>query len=273
MSTIAAKKPPVTGRDLSGSSASSPPSRATPRSSTPNGTLVDRPSAANHARTRSFRTGTPVSARAAAGTRKDGSLPATSGVSVEEEEAVRAEKVAAIDDLKERLAKAETASEEYRKQAEVLQSRFDEVTKENVKNEEKCHELEEQTEALQNEKREATRKIRELEGIYEAEHSAMVKDKEEMSNREEELQMIIARLKDSLNQQKMSNNDDEPRSSRPGMLVPFARQGRHGPRVGITPRTNYHKFLQQVRPHLALRVAALPRPQLSPVATRGINPS
>lgn len=154
-----------------------------------------------------------MSARAAAGARKESPLPSTNGSSLEEEEAARAEKVAALDDLKDRLAKAETASEDYRKQAEVLQARFDEVTKEQVKYEEKCHELEEQTEALQNEKREATRKIREMEAIYEAERSAMVKEKEEMANREEELQMVIARLKDSLNQQKMSS-EDEPRSSR-----------------------------------------------------------
>lgn len=118
-----------------------------------------------------------------------------------------------LDDLKERLAKAETASEDYRKQAEVLQARLDEATQEQVKYEEKCHETEEQIETLQNEKREATRKIRELETIYETEHSAMVKDKEEMANREEELQMVIARLKDSLNQQKMSG-EDETRSAR-----------------------------------------------------------
>lgn len=134
---------------------------------------------------------------------------------MEAEEAARAETIAALDDLRERLQKAEIASEEYRKQAEVLQSRFDEVTKEQVKYEEKCHEHEEQIEALQNEHRESTRKIREMEAIYEAERSAIVKEKEEMSNREEELQMVIARLKDSLNQ-KMSreDNDDEPRSSR-----------------------------------------------------------
>lgn len=118
-----------------------------------------------------------------------------------------------LDDLKERLAKAETASEEYRKQAEVLQSRLDEATQEQVKYEEKCHEHEEQIEGLQNEKREATRKIREWETIYETEHSAMVKEKDDMANREEELQMVIARLKDSLNQQKMTG-DEEPRSSR-----------------------------------------------------------
>lgn len=113
------------------------------------------------------------------------------------------------------MGKAETASEEYRKQAEVLQSKFDDATKEQVKYEEKCHEHEEQIESLQNDHREVTRKIREMEAIYEAERSAMVKEKEDHSSREEELQMVIARLKDSLNQ-KMSkeDNDDEPRSTR-----------------------------------------------------------
>lgn len=143
-------------------------------------------------------------------------LPPTTDSLLEEEESARAEKLAMLDDLKERLARAETSSEEYRKQAEVLQARFDEVTKDQVKYEEKCHELEEQSEALNNEKREATRKIREMEAIYEAERSAMVKEKEDMANREEDLQMVIARLKDSLNQQKMTT-DDEPRLSRSGM--------------------------------------------------------
>ncbi|KUI72910.1 hypothetical protein VM1G_08515 [Cytospora mali] len=221
MSTVAAKKTPVVGREPSSSvTSSSTTSRVTPRSSTPTSTTAAGGSAPNHARSRSFRSGTPVSARAAAGQRRESPLSSTNGsgsnvAAVEAEEAARAETIAALDDLRERLAKAETASEEYRKQAEVLQSRFDEATKEQVKYEEKCHEHEEQIEALQNEQRESTRKIREMEAIYEAERSAMVKEKEDMSNREEELQMVIARLKDSLNQ-KMSkeDNDDEPRSSR-----------------------------------------------------------
>lgn len=227
MSTIAAKKPPVTGRDPSSttSTSSSSTSRATPRSSTPNGSApADRPSGGSHARTRSFRTGAPVSARQAAGERRKSLLPPgangsnTNVSSLEEEEVVRAENIAALDDLRERLSKAELSSEEYRKQAEVLQSRFDDVTKDQVKYEEKCHELEEQAEALQNDKREATRKIREMEAIYEAERSSIVKEKEEMANKEEELQMVIARLKDSLNQQKMVIDDDS-RSSRSGTCL------------------------------------------------------
>lgn len=227
MSTIAAKKPPVTGRDLNSTpSTSSSTSRATPRSSTPTGgSPADRPALGSHARTRSFRTGTPVSARQAAGERRKSLLPpgangsTPNGASVEEKETARAENIAALDDLKERLSRAEVSSEEYRKQAEVLQARFDEVTKDQVKYEEKCHELEEQTEALQNEKRDATRKIREMEAIYEAERASIVKEKEEMANKEEEMQMVIARLKDSLNQQKMVTDDDS-RSSRSGKPSP-----------------------------------------------------
>ncbi|CAN8105880.1 unnamed protein product [Discula destructiva] len=230
MSTIAAKKPPVPGvpgreTPSSTSSSASSTSRATPRSSTPNGSsLAERPVPGSHARTRSFRAGPPITARQAAGERRKSLLPPGANgfnvneSSVEEEEAARAENIAALDDLKGRLSRAELSSEEYRKQAEVLQARFDDVTKEQVKYEEKCHELEEQTEALHNEKREATRKIREMEAIYEAERSSIVKEKEEMANKEEELQMVIARLKDSLNQQKMVT-DDDARSSRSGNLA------------------------------------------------------
>lgn len=270
MSTIAAKKTSVTGRDPSSTSSPSATSRATPRSATPNGGAADRPgaAAANHARTRSFRTGTPVSARAAAGSRKESPLPTTNGSSVEEEEAARAEKVAALDDLRERLAKAETASEEYRKQAEVLQARFDDVTKEQVKYEEKCHELEEQTEALSNEKRETTRKIREMEAIYEAERSSIVKEKEEMANREEELQMVIARLKDSLNQQKMVS-EDEPRTSRSGKcLQPCLR----GP-CGLDESQHADQLSQPTQArHPSSRAASHRLPRFS-AATRGISPS
>jgi hypothetical protein len=115
--------------------------------------------------------------------------------------------------LKERLAKAEGASENFQRTADVLQVRLDEALGEQARLEEKCHEYEEQVESLQNERREAARQMREMEAIYEAERSAMSKEKEDMANREEEMQMIIQRLKDSL-AQRSSNGDDELRLSR-----------------------------------------------------------
>ena len=53
--------------------------------------------------------------------------------------------------------------------------------------------------------------MREMEAIYEAERSSMLKEKEEMSNREEEMQGIINRLKDTINQR---NAEDEYRLTR-----------------------------------------------------------
>ncbi len=69
----------------------------------------------------------------------------------------RAETVAALDDLKERLAKAETASEQYRKHNEVLQSRLEDALKEQAKLEERQLEGDEQIEVLRHRQRETER--------------------------------------------------------------------------------------------------------------------
>ncbi|GAB1315194.1 hypothetical protein MFIFM68171_05404 [Madurella fahalii] len=206
------KKPPATGRETP----TGTPQRPTPRASTPSS--ASSPGGSGVTRTRSVRTGTPVSARAAASQRREsllGNSSATSSkgnssVDMEREEAIRAESVAIIDDLTKRLADAESASETYKRQAEVLQSKLDDALKEQAKLEEKVHENEEQIESLTNEKREAARQKREMENIYEAERSAMMKEKEEMANREEEMQTVIQRLKDSLAQR----NLDEDRPTR-----------------------------------------------------------
>ncbi|KAK4237763.1 hypothetical protein C8A03DRAFT_34236 [Achaetomium macrosporum] len=208
----AVKKPPATGRETP----TGTPQRPTPRATTPSST--SSPGNAGVARTGSTRTGTPVSARAAAHQRRQSMLSngtavngkGSSSPDLEREEAIRAETVAIIDDLKERLAQAESASETYKRQAEVLQSKLDDALKEQAKLEEKVHENEEQIESLTNEKREAARQMREMETIYEAERSAMMKEKEEMANREEEMQAVIQRLKDSLAQR----NLDEDRPTR-----------------------------------------------------------
>jgi exonuclease VII large subunit len=200
------KKPPVPpGGAANTSPAKGPtssPSR-TPSSANANGV----------ARTRSVRAGTPVSARAAMQRPGAGasSLSSSSTPSDAEGDA-RAETVALLDDLKERLRKTETISEQFQKQTQVLQSRLDDALQEQGKLEDRLHENEERLESLENEKRDALRQKREMEAIYEAERSSMTKEREEMSNREEEMQTIIQRLKDSLNQR--ANGDEESRISR-----------------------------------------------------------
>lgn len=136
----------------------------------------------------------------------------SSSTTSDAEDDARAETVAVLDDLKERLRKTETISEQFQKQAQVLQSRLDDALHEQGKLEDRLHENEERLETLENDKRDALRQKREMESIYEAERSSMTKEREEMSNREEEMQIIIQRLKDSLNQR--VNGDEETRISR-----------------------------------------------------------
>ncbi|KAK0635934.1 hypothetical protein B0T17DRAFT_484161 [Bombardia bombarda] len=209
------KKPPATGRETP----TGTPSRPGPRATTPSSVAAAAAAATNLSRNRSLRTGTPSSARAAASQRRESllgnsitsaSVNGNNGADVEREEAIRAETVALLDDLNDRLSKAEKASETHKRQTEVLQSKLDESLKEQAKLEEKVHENEEQIEWLTNEKREGARQMREMESIYEAERSAMMKEKDEMANREEEMQAVIQRLKDSLSQR----NHDEDRQTR-----------------------------------------------------------
>ncbi|KAK8920983.1 putative M protein, serotype 2.1 precursor [Metarhizium anisopliae] len=200
MSAASTKKPPsggvgrVSATEAGTTSPGASPSRTTaPRSSTPTG----------HVRTRSVRSGPPVSARAAV--RRDSAD-------------ARAEAASALEDLQQRLEKEEKLSEQYKKQSEVLQSKLDEALRDAVKSEEKLHEYEEQHEVIVNEMKEAKREKREMETIYEAERSAILKEKEELANREEEMQTVIQRLKDSLAQR--NNPDDDGRPSRQGNSSP-----------------------------------------------------
>lgn len=155
------------------------------------------------------------SLRGAASVRRPGAgasnLSQSSATSDADDDA-RAETVGLLDDLKERLHKAETASEQFQKQAQVLQSRLDEALHEQGKLEDRLHESDENLEALENQKRDALRQRREMETIYEAERSSMNKEREDMASREEEMQSIIQRLKDSLTQR--SNTDEDSRLSR-----------------------------------------------------------
>lgn len=214
------KKPPagsVNGRHPASdaSLAQSPTSRGPSRTSTPS-----TPATPNGvARTRSLRGGSPLAARAALQQRSGVSNLSNNSAASDAEDDARAETVALLDDLKERLRKTETVSEHFQKQTQMLQSRLDESTQEHEKLEERVHESEEKLESLENEKRDALRQKREMESIYEAERSSMTKEREEAANREEEMQIIIQRLKDSLNSR--STVDEESRLSRRGMFLMY----------------------------------------------------
>ncbi|KAF2402615.1 hypothetical protein EJ06DRAFT_520556 [Trichodelitschia bisporula] len=215
---VAAQHSPASGRNSpagSGRPASpsttgtTPGGQGTPRKSTagPASASTTTGSPNGVTRSRSVRTtnGTPISARAAV-KRPSQSSNLIQAMTPADEDA-RIEAAALIEDLKTRLQKTESATEEYAKQVQVLQARLDESTMEQGRLEERVHEEEERVQDLENEKRESVRQRRELEAIYETERATMIKEKEATQRRDEELQGIIARLKESLAQ----------RDSRPGL--------------------------------------------------------
>ncbi|KAK2762867.1 hypothetical protein FQN54_001042 [Arachnomyces sp. PD_36] len=158
----------------------------------------------------------PVSARAAA--RKPGrsnlsmsSVPKMLPRDPSEEDA-RAENAALIEDLKEQLQKAETVSEQYQKQLGVLQMRLDEAVSEQGRLEEDAHEKESRIESLNDQVRDHARQIRDLEQGYDTERTAMLKEKDLQTAREEELQSSIQRLKETIAQKDLRINVDNDRN-------------------------------------------------------------
>ncbi|KAF2739490.1 hypothetical protein EJ04DRAFT_508769 [Polyplosphaeria fusca] len=211
MSSTTAKKPPAAGtptRDTTAKTAApSTPNRTPARASTPTSTTN------GVQRTRSVRStnnGTPVSARAAV--RKPGA-PSTLSTSSSQvdgaDEEARDEAAAYLQDLKDRLQKAETAADENRKQVEVLNTKLDDAIHEQAKLEERAHEEEEKVEGLENEKRELTRQQRELESIYEAERAQTIKEKEEWNSKEEDMHETIQRLKETMAMKNGPTTDGE----------------------------------------------------------------
>ncbi|KAL4878965.1 hypothetical protein BJY04DRAFT_220561 [Aspergillus karnatakaensis] len=166
-------------------------------------------------RTPSLRGSAPVSARAAA--RKPGrsnlsmsSVPKIAADPSEEE--ARAQTAALIEDLKEQLQKAETASEQYRKQLGVLQMRLDESITEQAKLEDQGHERDSKIDSLNGEIRDQVRQIRDLEQAHELERNAMLQEKEQQVSREEEMQATIQRLKEAVAQKDMRISADNDKN-------------------------------------------------------------
>ena len=168
-----------------------------------------------HQRTGSI-PGSPLSARAAVKTRP---------MSNDETEL---ENAALLEDLRSRLAKsesaAEAAAEEFAKQIKALQARLDEAQTDYAQIEDQLHSKDEAIEAFEMQIKDLTRSKRDQENIYEAEvgappslhpppppmhwltvalapqRIAAQQEKEELLEREEELNTIIQRLKDTLSQ-------------------------------------------------------------------------
>ena len=118
-----------------------------------------------------------------------------------------AENMALLEERRARVQKAESASEEYQKQLNLLQARLEESQQAHGQLEDQLHEKNLREEELETEKAQAARQKREVESIYESERAAILKEKEEQTVREEEMKGTIQRLKESLAQREAKTSD------------------------------------------------------------------
>lgn len=122
-----------------------------------------------------------------------------------------------MEELKVRVHKAETASEEYQRQLSQLQTRLGDSLKEQERLEERTQHAEERIVGLEEEKRESQRQRIEVESQHEADRASMLLEREEQAQREAESNSIIQRLKEALMQKDTrASLDDESRASRNG---------------------------------------------------------
>ena len=165
-----------------------------------------------------------------------------------QEDDQRAENAQLMEDLKSQLQRAESASEQYRKQLEVLQLRLDEVTSDRNHLEERLHDQDGHISSLQLEIKDHSRQVRETEQAVEAERQLMAKEKEQQMAREEELQAIIQRLNESLKQREVQRPGALSRSSSfRNRASPDIENGQFAPGGGLerSPSRNNSKLLLQ----------------------------
>ena len=131
------------------------------------------------------------------------------------DEDARAERISLIDELRSRVQKAETASEEYQRQLNLLQARLDESQQEHGKLEEQLHQSNLNIEELESDRALSARQKREMQELYETERTSMLKDRAEQKTREDDLLSANQRLKENLAQRETRNNGEISRRGSP----------------------------------------------------------
>lgn len=137
----------------------------------------------------------------------------------------RAEHNALLDELRSRVQKAETASEEYQKQLNLLQSRLDKSQHSHGQLEDQLHEKQDRVEELETEKVQAARQKRDLEKLFDDERTNMLRDREEQERKEQDSQRVITRLRDNLTQKEKELADEKASTSAKGADDPFISEG------------------------------------------------
>lgn len=120
-----------------------------------------------------------------------------------------------MDELRSRVQKAETASEEYQRQLILLQARLDESQQEQGKLEDRLHQSNTSIEELESDRALSARQRREMQDLYETERTSMLKDRAEQKTKEDELLSANQRLKEILAQRETRNNGEDSRVGSP----------------------------------------------------------
>lgn len=120
----------------------------------------------------------------------------------------RAEHISLMEELKSRVQKAETASEEYQRQLNLLQARLEESQHEQGQLEDRLHQSNGRIEEFENDQVQAKRQKREMEDLFETERTSMMQDQAEQKAKLEGLQAANQRLKETLTQREARNNLD-----------------------------------------------------------------
>jgi hypothetical protein len=105
-----------------------------------------------------------------------------------------------IAELKEQVQKAEQASEQYHKQLEILQARFDEISGDTTAAEERAQQHQSTIVELQSMLKDSTRQKRESEQDHEVEKTLLLQERDRRVSKEEELQSVIQRLNETIRQ-------------------------------------------------------------------------
>src|SRR5271163_4268739 len=197
-------------------STNSNPAPKTPSRSAAPSASSDTVQANGLARTPSMRKeNVPFSARAAAarraGNRMSAGFGSTSALSQDgAEDDARAEHAQLVAELKEQLQRAEFASEQYQKQLEVLQLRLDEVLIDQSRLEDQGHQRDAEIQILQANAKDFARQRKEMEQFHEAEKALILKERDQQARKEEELQVVIRRLNDTIRQRDIRFQDASP---------------------------------------------------------------
>lgn len=117
-----------------------------------------------------------------------------------------------MEELRSRVQKAETASEEYQRQLNLLQARLDESQHDQGQLEDRLHQSSGRLEELETEQTQAKRQKRDMEDLWETERTSIMQDKAELEAREEGLVAANQRLKETLAQREMRNSLDGDKS-------------------------------------------------------------